>query len=444
MPAAVAKTLLEREYPTIDVVASFNTAVREEPKAVMASDEVGTLQQPRSANVAAVLAASTTVWRCLTTLCLPVARLRAQRPTSVLGGRFSAPTTGDGVLSGGQLWPFQGRGAPASSQQYLVVIKGVNFELVPLMVNTLLSLDSIAFSAPLEYVAVALDEQAFSAMRTLRVPAWFPTHIVGSVRAKHCNYSVFGTAAFNALLKRTTACILELLQRTGRHLITTDVDLVWLRDPLPWISAHATHDLQIGGELRYPPSTTLRQELNTGFMSIRSTSATRRFWSRMVYECSDWTHSDDQFCLNALLLGPNASATLRMPKAGAIPTNTTLSQCDEAARVCPADARLPFVFLPVAYFPVTLCLWKRWRIGDPRRRARALLFHAACELGVRNKVAAMSREGVIHLNALHDAFAHADSLVPLAHAIVRRAEQLGHRHSTSAMLARVAQNDSLP
>ena len=36
----------------------------------------------------------------------------------MLGGRFSAPTTGDGVLSGGQLWPFQGSEGSAAAWEW--------------------------------------------------------------------------------------------------------------------------------------------------------------------------------------------------------------------------------------------------------------------------------------------------------------------------------------
>ena len=267
--------------------------------------------------------------------------LQPEHP-SVLGGRFSSSSHNGNHL--GRLRPYDGTALPLEDpSHYLIVFKGVNFELVPLMVNAMLSLQRIAFAAPLEYVAIALDEQAFAAMRAFKLPAWFPTHHLAGTNSTAAHYSVFGTSAFNALLKRTTGCLLELLERTRRHLITTDVDLVWLRDPLPWLR-HGSR-LACWRRAALPAESDAATRLNTGFMAIRPTNATRSFWARMLATCASWAYADDQFCLNALLLGPNRSATIRMPRDGEKwwtnnAANVTKASCDAAAGICPARPRL--------------------------------------------------------------------------------------------------------
>ena len=121
--------------------------------------------------------------------------------------------------------------------------------------------------------------------------------------------------------------------------------------------------------------------------------------------------------------------------------NVTKASCDAAAGICPARPRLPFVFLPTDHFPVTTCIWRRYR--PKHRQHKAFLFHAACELGLRNKVEALRKESLIFLPALlQEAVAHADSLVPLAHSLVRRADLFhGRNRSTEAVLAWIAQGN---
>ena len=181
--------------------------------------------------------------------------------------------------------------------------------------------------------------------------------------------------------------------------------------PAALLITHTAHDLHVGGELRARRERR-REELNTGFMAIRPTNATRSFWARMLATCASWAYADDQFCLNALLLGPNRSATIRMPRDGEKwwtnnAANVTKASCTWR-RVSARRDRAPFVFLPTDHFPVTTA--SGGGIGQHRQH-KAFLFHAACELGLRNKVEALRKESLIFLPALlQEAVAHADCL----------------------------------
>ena len=279
--------------------------------------------------------------------------------------------------------------------------------------------------------------------------------------ARKGGYAEFGTAAFNRLLKVIVSCQLELLQQTSRHLIITDVDLVWLRDPIPWLLAHDNHDFKIGGELR--PRKHLkkarpewrRQELNTGFMSLKPTKPVIAFWERQVEQCAGWAEADDQVCLNSLLLGPAETSTTPLPRS--ISQHSTrmkafgfshrkrlvgTESCDVPARVCAANPSLPFDFLPVELFPVTHILWKKRNISQPERRKNAHIFHAPGEQGLEKKLKAMRSKSALFLRALVD-FREGESLLNVSHALEHHAVRVGRVWdlSTAQTLRKLANLD---
>lgn len=224
----------------------------------------------------------------------------------------------------------------------IILIFG-NLEVVPLILNLLQSIREVKVSMLVSFLVVAMDAQALKLCSKLKIPAWYPP-LFDSVGPR---YSDFGSLEFRESLIRTTTCIKRFLE-LGYNVFLTDVDIVWLRDSYPYIMrSNAT--IWIGGNKV--------DQYNTGWYHSRANDQSVSLFGKIM-TC---TIGDDQHCFNKY----------QGQYEGLIE------------------------YIPKTLFPTTGCAWKRL---TPKEKEAAYVFHASCNVGMKNKLMFYCQNGMFRID----------------------------------------------
>ncbi len=112
---------------------------------------------------------------------------------------------------------------------------------------------------------------------------------------------VFGDRDFRRLMFQKTAIVHDVLS-LGYDVLLQDVDMIWRKDPLPYLLDAAALDLD--ARFMFDGRNPLHAPLhaNTGFFLLRNRPATRRFWERALSSYAEMARrGSQQSVINALL-----------------------------------------------------------------------------------------------------------------------------------------------
>ena len=111
-------------------------------------------------------------------------------------------------------------------------------------------------------------------------------------------YARFGTPAFNAICWAKIDWVQRLLDR-HEHVVYADLDIGWLRNPLPYLVKVAEHyplAFQTEGRPSFPPA------LCCGFVSLRRSDRTSTFLKSLLARRNANKQIDDQTACNSVLI----------------------------------------------------------------------------------------------------------------------------------------------
>lgn len=141
-------------------------------------------------------------------------------------------------------------------------------KFLPLFENWLASCEAHGIDVRNRLIVFSLDEQAHTRTSKLGIKSFF---LDPRVHGEAGGSSGFGDRKFSRTMFYKNAVITELLE-LGANVLFQDVDMIWLKDPLDYFSAHDTqHDLY----LMYDGPNRLHRPLyiNTGFFYVRCNEA---------------------------------------------------------------------------------------------------------------------------------------------------------------------------
>jgi hypothetical protein len=114
---------------------------------------------------------------------------------------------------------------------------------------------------------------------------------------------VFGDLQFRSLMFQKTAIVKDVLD-LGYRLLFQDVDLVWMKDPLPYFLTPSCQ--RFDARFMYDGQNKIHAPLhvNTGFFWLNPTPKTIRFWSAVLMNY-DFIHSSgsQQMVVNQIIVG---------------------------------------------------------------------------------------------------------------------------------------------
>ncbi|KAL0401044.1 UNVERIFIED_CONTAM: hypothetical protein Slati_4134300 [Sesamum latifolium] len=120
-----------------------------------------------------------------------------------------------------------------------------------------------------QLLIVAMDQTSYERCRFLRLHCYkLETEGVDFMGEK-----VYMSADFNKMMWRRTLFLGDVLRR-GYNFIFTDTDVLWLRNPFPYLSRNKTLDLQISTDKFNGKEWSESNPINTGFYMIRSNNKT--------------------------------------------------------------------------------------------------------------------------------------------------------------------------
>lgn len=165
------------------------------------------------------------------------------------------------------------------NRNHAVLVMMVNYGHMDLFRNWVRSCDDHGIDVRSWALVFTVDADAAAAVGELG----FATYTDPASYGVHGKEAVqqFGDAQFRSLMFQKTAVVKDALD-LGYHVLYQDVDLVWLKDPFPYLSdpQHRYFDAQF----MYDGPNTLHSPLhvNTGFFWLKPTPASIRFWSAVL------------------------------------------------------------------------------------------------------------------------------------------------------------------
>ncbi|KAL0298289.1 UNVERIFIED_CONTAM: hypothetical protein Sradi_6488700 [Sesamum radiatum] len=120
-----------------------------------------------------------------------------------------------------------------------------------------------------QLLIVAMDQTSYERCRFLRLHCYkLETEGVDFMGEK-----VYMSADFIKMMWRRTLFLGDVLRR-GYNFIFTDTDVLWLRNPFPYLKTNKTMDLQISTDKFNGKEWSESNHINTGFYMIRSNNKT--------------------------------------------------------------------------------------------------------------------------------------------------------------------------
>ena len=202
--------------------------------------------------------------------------------------------------------PFQG---PGNIEDAILLV--VSSGLRDFIRNTLLSIERSG--ATENMICIALPKSALIEVRSA-VSGWtnikyfFLEDICRSDYSWIRDYHEFGTEAFNRFTNSKWPSIRFLLESGFRRVTYTDVDIAWIRDPMPLLrAALQTFDvaIQTEGVDSFPPL------YCTGFMSFRNSDFTIELLEKLEKSypeiAKNESKADDQSMFNGIIASSEGS-----------------------------------------------------------------------------------------------------------------------------------------
>ncbi|KAK6135556.1 hypothetical protein DH2020_030727 [Rehmannia glutinosa] len=143
---------------------------------------------------------------------------------------------------------------------------------------------------------VAMDQTSYERCRFLRLNCYkLETDGVDFVGEK-----VYMSDDFIKMMWRRTLFLGDVLKR-GYNFIFTDTDVLWLRNPFPFLSPNQTTDLQISTDKFKGNEWAESNPINTGFYMIRSNNRTVSLFDTWYAKKDNSTGLKEQDVLNKLM-----------------------------------------------------------------------------------------------------------------------------------------------
>lgn len=177
-----------------------------------------------------------------------------------------------------------------SPHHKLVIIIAVNYAFRTLALNFVCNLKRLQL---FNYLILAMDHAVYQylAARATNVFFYDPSYSSSLAAGKTAHRRLlqhphvpsgihdsiqgdsFGTAAFLETSRRKSILVLKVL-RLGYPVLFSDVDVVWIRNPIPQLLRHNHYDFVIQSDRAYIDSdTALNYNVNSGFYLVRSSRA---------------------------------------------------------------------------------------------------------------------------------------------------------------------------
>lgn len=147
----------------------------------------------------------------------------------------------------------------------LVVAIAVNYAFRHLALNFVCNLKRIGVS---NYVVLAMDRTVFDYLAARGTNTFF-YEMPATRRRLLEEADSFGTAAFIETSRRKSMLVLKVL-RLGYSVVFSDVDVVWVRDPIPELLRHDFDFVMQSDRAHKDQDAALNYNLNSGFYLVRS------------------------------------------------------------------------------------------------------------------------------------------------------------------------------
>lgn len=148
----------------------------------------------------------------------------------------------------------------------LVVAIAVNYAFRQLALNFVCNLKRVAVS---NYVILAMDRTVFDYLAARGANTFFYESSTKTTRRLLQHSHKFGSTAFVETSRRKSILVLKVL-RLGYSVVFSDVDVVWVRDPIPELLRHDFDFVMQSDRSHKDQDTALNYNLNSGFYLVRS------------------------------------------------------------------------------------------------------------------------------------------------------------------------------
>jgi hypothetical protein len=154
-----------------------------------------------------------------------------------------------------------------ADERGLVVLTGTTMKYHTMLMNFVCNLRNVG----VDNLLVAAFDEAVYKFGFVRGFAIFPILVEGPGEHANCDY---GTTCFRKITKQKSQAVLNIL-RKGYHVLWTDMDVVWLQNPIPdlWSYGPATFLVQSNEPSTAAPSNS-NLRINSGFYLARADDST--------------------------------------------------------------------------------------------------------------------------------------------------------------------------
>lgn len=202
----------------------------------------------------------------------------------------------------GDLERLLGNVTAGAEEGKLVVAVAVNYAFRRLVLNFVCNLRRLRRR---NYIVLAMDRAVFHYLEERGVNVYFHADAAPVPRRRLLEADdgdAFGSSAFVETSRRKSALVLGVL-RLGYSVVFSDVEVIWVRDPVPIMLAHA-EDLVVQSDRRLADalSAPLNFNINSGLYMARSSPRTvRAFRAIMKYGLA--VRRSEQKAFNYVLCG---------------------------------------------------------------------------------------------------------------------------------------------
>lgn len=160
-----------------------------------------------------------------------------------------------------------------STKHKLIVTIAVNYAYRKLALNFICNLRRLNIQ---NYIVLAMDRAVFDYLSVRKANAFF--HILEAqprrnlLAVEHTNpEAAFGSSAFVETSRRKSILVLKVL-RLGYSVVFSDVDVVWVQNPIPSLLAHPADFVIQSDRSHLDHDRPLNYNLNSGFYLVRSST----------------------------------------------------------------------------------------------------------------------------------------------------------------------------
>ena len=174
-----------------------------------------------------------------------------------------------------------------------LIVTHANYAYVEFLDNWLCAMERIGIDIKKQCLLVALDKKTHCHIQEKNLDSIL------------CDLDIFPTLIKRRIILTFRARFNSLLADMGIDFINSDVDAIWLKNPLPYLARHNNYDLLTSQGIIYPGKAFKKWgfTLAYGFFLVKSTKQTRQFLKEAA---SQTTYTgDDQQWFNRVLLESN-------------------------------------------------------------------------------------------------------------------------------------------